>query len=169
MRRSAPRGSPRRAQARAGTSAAARGDPCVHPPRVVLGAAALDEPFPLEPLDESREAAAGEDHGFGEFARPHTDWLPTEIARDERGPLLTGEELLGRLRLAARAPAALETSMPGVLAAGDVRYASVKRVASAVGEGSIAIQLVQSLFAYERLHSGRPTEARAPGGSASAR
>ncbi len=57
--------------------------------------------------------------------------------------------------------------MPGVLAAGDVRHASVKRSASAVGEGSIAIQLVQSLFAYERLHPGRPTAAAAPAGSAS--
>lgn len=45
----------------------------------------------------------------------------------------------------------LETSMPGVLAAGDVRHSSVKRVASAVGEGSIAIQLIQTLLASERL------------------
>ena len=48
--------------------------------------------------------------------------------------------------------------MPGVLAAGDVRHASVKRVASAVGEGAIAAQLVHSLLADERLHLPLPTE-----------
>jgi thioredoxin reductase (NADPH) len=59
--------------------------------------------------------------------------------------------------------------MPGVLAAGDVRHASVKRVASAVGEGSIAIQQVQVLVADERLRSGRPTgDAAAPAASADA-
>lgn len=103
-------------------------------------------------------------------ARPHTDWLPGEIARDGRGFLLTGEEVPdGYDWPVERRPFSLETSMPGVVAAGDVRHASVKRVASAVGEGSIAIQLVQGLFAYDRLHPGRPTEAPAPAGSAGAR
>jgi thioredoxin reductase (NADPH) len=91
-------------------------------------------------------------------SRPHTDWLPAEIARDRRGFVLTGEELPDRGDWPLeRRPFSLETSMPGVLAAGDVRHASVKRVASAVGEGSIAIQQVQNLFADERLRSGRPT------------
>jgi thioredoxin reductase (NADPH) len=91
-------------------------------------------------------------------SRPHTDWLPAEIARDRRGFVLTGEELLDRDDWPReRRPFSLETSMPGVLAAGDVRHASVKRVASAVGEGSIAIQQVQHLFADERLRSGQPT------------
>jgi thioredoxin reductase (NADPH) len=71
---------------------------------------------------------------------------------------LTGDELTDRDDWPLeRRPFSLETSMPGVLAAGDVRHASVKRVASAVGEGSIAIQQVQDLFADERLRSGRPT------------
>ncbi|MDW5594126.1 NAD(P)/FAD-dependent oxidoreductase [Conexibacter stalactiti] len=80
-------------------------------------------------------------------ARPHTDWLPADIARDRHGFLYTGEELPdhGAWPL-ARPPSALETSMPGVLAAGDVRHGSVKRVASAVGEGSIAVQLVHNLL-----------------------
>jgi thioredoxin reductase (NADPH) len=95
-------------------------------------------------------------------ARPHTDWLPAEIVRDGRGFLLTGEELPDNAWPLERRPFSHETSMPGVLAAGDVRRSSVKRVASAVGEGSIAIQLVQSLFARERLHPGRPTEVAAP-------
>ena len=69
-------------------------------------------------------------------ARPHTDWLPADIARDAHGFLLTGEELLdGDHWPLERPPLSLETSMPGVLAAGDVRHGSVKRVASAVGEG----------------------------------
>lgn len=102
-------------------------------------------------------------------ARPHTDLLPGAIARDGRGFLLTGEELPDPYDWPLeRRPFLLETSMPGVLAAGDVRHASVKRVASAVGEGSIAIQNVQSLFAYERLRLGRPAEAAAPAGSPSA-
>jgi thioredoxin reductase (NADPH) len=89
-------------------------------------------------------------------ARPHTDWLPEKMARDESGFLLTGADLRdGHDWPLKRRPLSLETSMPGVLAAGDVRRASVKRVASAVGEGAVAIQLVPSLFAAERLHPGR--------------
>ena len=61
---------------------------------------------------------------------------------------MTGADLsVDALRSFGRPPMALETSVPGVLAAGDVRHGSVKRVASAVGEGSIAIQLVHRLLA----------------------
>ena len=89
-------------------------------------------------------------------ARPQTDWLPSEIARDRHGFLLTGPDLTDDHGWALdRRPLRLETSMPGVFAAGDVRHGSVKRVASAVGEGSIAIQLVHGLFTADRLHSGR--------------
>jgi thioredoxin reductase (NADPH) len=85
-------------------------------------------------------------------ADPHTDWLPVEIERDTRGFLLTGEELWDRSNWPlARRPYTLETSMPGVFAAGDVRRSSIKRVASAVGEGSIAIRLVQEHLADVRL------------------
>jgi len=81
-------------------------------------------------------------------ARPHTDWLPAEVDRDERGFVLTGADLGdGDSRPRDRPPVLLETSMPGVFAAGDVRHGSVKRVASAVGEGSAAIQLLHRLFA----------------------
>jgi thioredoxin reductase (NADPH) len=88
-------------------------------------------------------------------ARPHTDWLPGEIARDDGGFLLTGEDVpdAGHRALDGK-PFALETSMPGVLAAGDVRHGSVKRVASAVGEGSIAVHLLHDLLARDR--SGGP-------------
>ena len=57
-----------------------------------------------------------------------------------------------------RRPLLLETSMPRVFAAGDVRHGSAKRVASAVGEGSVAVQLLHQLFADDRMHPrGRPT------------
>jgi thioredoxin reductase (NADPH) len=95
-------------------------------------------------------------------AHPRTDWLPREIARDTRGFLLTGGEFPdGGDWPAERLPFSHETSMPGVLAAGDVRHASVKRVASAVGEGSIAMQFAQALLADEQLGIGRLPEERA--------
>jgi thioredoxin reductase (NADPH) len=78
-------------------------------------------------------------------AEPRTDWLDGVVERDERGYLLTGHDL-DRWPL-ARPPLPLETSLPGVFAAGDVRYRSIKRVASAVGEGSIAVQLVHQYLA----------------------
>jgi thioredoxin reductase (NADPH) len=81
-------------------------------------------------------------------AVPHTDWLPAAIERDDGGFVMTGADLSAdALRAFDRPPFALETSMPGVLAVGDVRHGSVRRVASAVGEGSIAIQLVHRLLA----------------------
>ena len=89
-------------------------------------------------------------------ARPHTDWLPDEIATDRRGFVYTGEDIPDDHGWPLeRRPFSLETSMPGVLAAGDVRHASVKRVASAVGEGSIAVQLIHNLFEDERLSPDR--------------
>jgi thioredoxin reductase (NADPH) len=77
-------------------------------------------------------------------AAPRTDWLPGDLLRDERGFVLTGPDLRGRPPGWAleREPYHLETSMPGVFAAGDVRAESVKRVASAVGDGAMAVTLV---------------------------
>ena len=83
-------------------------------------------------------------------AHPHTAWLPPELARDEHGFVLTGDDVPEGDGMLDRRPLSLETSMPGVLAAGDLRHASVKRVASAVGEGSIAAQLVHTLLAEQR-------------------
>ena len=85
-------------------------------------------------------------------AEPRTGWLPAEIEQDDRGFVLTGADLSQRSASRSdRSPFLLETSMPGVFAAGDVRHGSVKRVASAVGEGSIAIQLLHRYFAVEPL------------------
>jgi thioredoxin reductase (NADPH) len=93
-------------------------------------------------------------------AHPHTDWLPPEVERDSRGFILTGSDAHGHGWPLERPPLSLETSMPGVLAAGDVRHGSVKRVASAVGEGSVAIQLAHALFTQERLAGPSPLVAR---------
>jgi thioredoxin reductase (NADPH) len=78
-------------------------------------------------------------------AEPHTDWLAGAVARDEGGYVLTGNDLV---RSGApgwpleRPPMLLETSIPGVFAAGDVRHASVKRVTTAMGEGATVVQLI---------------------------
>jgi thioredoxin reductase (NADPH) len=76
-------------------------------------------------------------------ADPRTGWLPAEIERDEKGFVRTGADLeRSRYWTSSRHPFLLETSRPGVFAAGDVRSGSVKRVASAVGEGAMAVQFV---------------------------
>jgi thioredoxin reductase (NADPH) len=80
-------------------------------------------------------------------AEPRTGWLHGSLTRDDRGYLLTGRDLLSGDATGAgwplpREPMLLETSVPGVFAAGDVRHRSTKRVAAAVGEGATAIQLV---------------------------
>jgi thioredoxin reductase (NADPH) len=80
-------------------------------------------------------------------AEPHTRWLPDHIARDQWGFVVTGTDLLAGAAAPQgwplpRPPMLLESSLPGVFAAGDVRRGSVKRVAAAVGEGSIVIRLI---------------------------
>jgi thioredoxin reductase (NADPH) len=80
-------------------------------------------------------------------AEPAASWLPDDVARDAGGFVLTDRDLpseegtvMGAL---GRAPLPLETSVPGVFAAGDVRHGSVKRVAAAVGEGATAVRSAQ--------------------------
>jgi thioredoxin reductase (NADPH) len=83
-------------------------------------------------------------------ASPKTDWLPADIARDAKGFVLAGPDLKSKSKDAwklSRDPYLLETSVPGIFVAGDVRHGSVKRCASAVGEGSIAIQFVHQYLA----------------------
>lgn len=82
-------------------------------------------------------------------AAPKTEWLPKEVACDDRGFVLAGPDLkrVGVDRVGDRNPYLLETSVPGIFVAGDVRHGSVKRAASAVGEGSIAIQFVHQYLA----------------------
>jgi thioredoxin reductase (NADPH) len=83
-------------------------------------------------------------------AAPKTDWLPQDIALDEKGFILAGPDLKARAPGAwklEREPYLLETSTPGIFVAGDVRFNSVKRCASAVGEGSIAVQFMHQYLA----------------------
>ena len=76
-------------------------------------------------------------------AIPRTDWLPPEIEKDTKNFIRTGPALSESAHWTAmRQPFLLETSRPGVFAAGDVRGGSIKRVASAVGEGAMAVQFV---------------------------
>src|SRR3954471_680608 len=85
-------------------------------------------------------------------AEPRTDWLDGLVQRDSKGFVLTGPELMNEGKRPQgwtpdRDPSLLETSVPGVFAVGDVRHGSVKRVASSVGEGSIAVQLIHQYLA----------------------
>jgi len=80
-------------------------------------------------------------------AAPRTDWLEGVVARDERGFILAGADARGAGWPLRRDPYLLETSVPGVFVAGDVRARSIKRVASAVGEGSMAVSLIHEYLA----------------------
>jgi thioredoxin reductase (NADPH) len=75
-------------------------------------------------------------------AAPRTDWLDGVVARDERGFILAGPDVREAGWPLSREPYLLETTVPGVFVAGDVRARSIKRVASAVGEGSMAVSLI---------------------------
>jgi thioredoxin reductase (NADPH) len=75
-------------------------------------------------------------------ASPRTDWLDGVVARDERGFILAGPDVKAAGWSLPREPYLLETSVPGIFVAGDVRARSIKRVASAVGEGSMAVSLI---------------------------
>jgi thioredoxin reductase (NADPH) len=83
-------------------------------------------------------------------SQPRSDWLAGTVERDRWGSVLTGADAAGAGWTLDRPPLLLETSVPGVFAVGDVREGSVKRVASAVGEGAMAAQLVHSYFADQR-------------------
>ena len=97
---------------------------------------------------------------------PHTDYLQGVVECDRQGFILTGSDLAPRPGgwTLDRSPLHLETSMPGVFAAGDVRCGSVKRVAAAVGEGAAAVQFIHSYL--DSTASPRPRASMAPGGAA---
>jgi thioredoxin reductase (NADPH) len=84
--------------------------------------------------------------------RPRSDWLPPDVLRDDKGFVLTGRDLIAadgyaRIWKERREPLLLETSVPGVFAAGDLRAGAMNRVASAVGEGSMVVRLAREYLA----------------------
>ena len=85
-------------------------------------------------------------------AEPAADWLPASLARDASGYLLTGSEAVrsGLWPKADRDPCPLETTLPGVLAAGDIRAGSTKRVGFAVGDGALAVTCAHRLLSIDR-------------------
>jgi thioredoxin reductase (NADPH) len=91
-------------------------------------------------------------------ARPNTDWLQGVVARDRWGYILTADDLAreGAAWPDQRRPLPFETNLAGVFAAGDVRHGSIKRVASAVGEGSVAIRSVHDFLALTATRSQAP-------------
>jgi thioredoxin reductase (NADPH) len=110
--------------------------------------------------DGTTETVAADELFLMIGAHPNTDWLPAELARGDDGFVRTGADLEGDGSWPLeRSPFSLETSMPGVFAAGDIRHGSMNRVASAVGEGSIAIRLVHDLFEAEQQRGGSNTVA----------
>ena len=82
-------------------------------------------------------------------ASPHTEWLDGQLATDSAGFLLTGRDVQGEdgVEYDGDQPLFLETSRPGIFAVGDVHSGSIKRVASAVGEGSMAVRLIHQRLA----------------------
>ena len=85
-------------------------------------------------------------------AEPAAEWLPAEIARDANGYLLTGTDVVrsGLWPRSDRDPCPLETTVPGILAAGDIRSGSTKRVGFAVGDGSLAVTCAHRLLSISR-------------------
>jgi thioredoxin reductase (NADPH) len=84
--------------------------------------------------------------------RPRTDWLPPDVLRDAKGFVLTGRDLMAtegysKIWKETREPLTLETSVPGIFAAGDLRAGAMNRVASAVGEGSMVVRLAHEYLA----------------------
>jgi thioredoxin reductase (NADPH) len=84
--------------------------------------------------------------------RPRTDWLPSDVLRDAKGFVLTGRDLMAaegysKIWKETREPLTLETSVPGIFAAGDLRAGAMNRVASAVGEGSMVVRLAHEYLA----------------------
>jgi thioredoxin reductase (NADPH) len=87
-------------------------------------------------------------------ADPNTEWLKAAVLRDAEGYLVTGRDLVDNRQLpkgwpTERAPLMLETSLPNVFAAGDVRRGAVRRVSSAILEGSLAVALARELARHE--------------------
>jgi thioredoxin reductase (NADPH) len=95
-------------------------------------------------------------------AKPCTEWLPAEIERDDKGFIKTGTAVADApaWRASKHQPTPMETSLPGIFAAGDVRSGSVKRCASAVGEGGMAVAGIHMSLASRQNASAGATPSR---------
>lgn len=138
-------------------------------PRVqVVGGTGEDflESFTLRDLDTGAESVESGVLFVLIGSEPRTEWLAGTLACDRWGFLLTGTALsepgVAPAWPLERPPAVLETSVPGVLTAGDVRAGSVKRVASAVGEGALAVTLVHAYLAASTTANADPIPRAAP-------
>jgi len=104
-------------------------------------------------LRDTETAATSRHDAAGLFlllgAQPHCDWLPEEVARDEDGYVLTGRDVPKASWRDGLPPHNLETTVPGIFAAGDIRSGSMKRVASASGEGASVVPLVHAWLTEE--------------------
>jgi len=123
----------------------------VRPRTQVTGLIGDDQLEGVELVDSAQHKSELPVRGLFVFigARPSTQWLAGQLAQDSHGFLLTGTSIpLASLEAAGQAPLFLETSRPGVFCVGDVRSGSVKRCATAIGEGSMAVRLV-----FERLQA----------------
>jgi thioredoxin reductase (NADPH) len=110
----------------------------------------------LEDLDTKRQQQVPTPAVFIMIgAQPRTDWIRHTLALDDHGFILTGRDLPPGTWPLTRAPLPFETSLPGVLAAGDVRYGSIKRVAAAAGEGSVAVGSVHQYLTTPATVSSR--------------
>ncbi len=114
-----------------------------------MGGAVLEQVVLLDRVNQSKETVNVNVMFVLIGAWPKTEWLASTLQRDSHGYILTGDDLARNNRgwNLRREPMRLETSMPGVFAAGDVRLGSAKRVASAVGEGAIAMHYLQQYLA----------------------
>ena len=102
----------------------------------------------IQDLDDSSESTAPASGLFVLIGSlPHTDWVDGVLQRDKGGFILCGPDIVEHEH--GRTPYLVETSMPGVFAVGDVRSGSVKRVATAVGDGAIAVQLLHRYLALQ--------------------
>ena len=120
----------------------------------VVGGAAVDDCLDVIELQDIADGRTATVPAGGLFvligSRPHTDWLDGIVQRDEGGYVLTGGDIdRGSGAEANGAPRALETSMPGVFAIGDIRHGSVKRVATAVGDGAGVVQVLHGYLSEQ--------------------
>jgi thioredoxin reductase (NADPH) len=142
----------------------------VRPRTQVTALLGKDQLEGVELVDGERKESTLAVRGLFVFigAQPSTNWLGGQLAGDDHGFLLTGSSIpAAQLEDTDRVPLFLETSRPGIFAVGDVRSGSVKRAATAIGEGSMAVRLVHERLAATGIAVANPPRAKSPTSSIS--